>query len=94
MTKQEFKTGIQKAVKLEEIPSERFGVMLKKTIVGAGFVAMGVAGMAKFGFPWYAGLGCVVVGATTWSGQIVTGALKALIGPLKAIVGTAKGTDA
>lgn len=93
MTKHEFKTGIQKAVNLHEVPPERFSVMLKKTVVGAGFVAMGVAGMAKFGFPWYAGLGCVVVGATTWSGQIVTGALKALIGPLKQIVGAAKNGD-
>ena len=84
MTKDEMKTGIQKAVGLSAVPKDKFGVMVKKTVVGGGLVALGVMGMARFGFPWYAGLGCSVLGATVWSGQVVTGAVTMLLGPVKA----------
>lgn len=84
MTRKEFKTGVQHAVKMHEVPPERFGAMVKRTLIGGVFVALGVAGMAKFSFPWYAGLGCVVVGSTVWSTQLVTGVLKALLDPFTA----------
>lgn len=91
MTAQQITTGIQKAVRLEDVPPEKFGVMLQRTILGALFVALGVLGMKLWAFPWYAGTALCVLGATIWSTQVVTGALRALIGPLKAIVDAAKG---
>lgn len=91
MTKQQLTTGVQKALRLEEVPPERFGVMLQRTLLGGLFIALGVLGMKLWAFPWYAGVALCVLGATIWSTQVVTGALKALIGPLKAIVGAAKG---
>lgn len=91
MTKQQLTTGVQRALKLDAVPPEKFGVMLQRTVLGGLFVALGVLGLTRWAFPWYAGVALCVLGATIWSTQVVTGALKALIGPLKAIVGAAKG---
>jgi len=91
--KEKVQTHIQKAVKLEQVPPERFGVMVQKTILGVLIAGLGVYLVVPHaeGIRLYVGVGLVLLGATIWSGQLVTGALKALIGPLKAIVGAAKG---
>lgn len=88
--KEKLETGIQRAVKLERVPPEKFSVMLQRTVLGLLFIALGVVGLKLWAFPWYAGVGLSVLGATIWSGQVVTGALKALVGPIKAIVGASK----
>lgn len=76
---------IQKAVRLDAVPRERFGAMVKRTIIGTGLVALGVVGLAKYGLNQYLAVGLVLLGATVWSTQLVTNSLKALINPLKAI---------
>ena len=89
------KTGIQRAVRLEAVPPERFAAMVGKTLLGLIFAAVGVGllyGMVRaylasnvLSIPLLAtGGGFLLVGATIWSGQLVAGALKALLGPFKA----------
>ncbi len=90
MTKAEkIQTSIQRAVKLEDVPPQRFGMMVQKTILGVLLAGLGVYLIVPHaeGVKLYLGVGLVLLGATVWSGQLVTGALKALIGPLKAIRG-------
>lgn len=83
--KEKLETGIQRAVKLEQVPAERFSVMLQRTVLGLLFVGLGVyLTIGAEGMKLYVGVGLVLVGATTWSGQVVTGALRALVGPFKA----------
>lgn len=92
MTKGEkIQTSIQRAVKLEEVPPSRFAVMMQKTVLGVLLAGIGVYLIVPHaeGVKLYLGVGMVLLGATVWSGQLVTGALKALIGPLKALKGGA-----
>jgi len=93
-TKRKINTSIQKAVHLERVPEARFETMVQKTVLGVFLAGLGVyLIMPKAeGVPLYVGVGLVVLGATVWSGQLVTGAIKALVGPLRSILG--KGDDA
>lgn len=102
MTKDDFKTGIQRAVKLEQVPPERFGAMVLKTVIGAIFVLIGAGllyGMVRaylasnaLSIPLLATGGAfLLIGSTVWSGQLVTGALKALLGPFSAYRRAIKG---
>lgn len=87
-------TAVMKAVKLEAVPAERFGVMLQKTVLGLLLAALGVGGMLWLDMNHYLSVGLVAVGATVWSGQIVTGAVKALIQPLRDVLAVIRGRDA
>lgn len=89
--KEKVETTIQRAVKLEAVPQERFSVMLQRTVLGLLLVGVGIAGLAVWGMNHYLAVGLVLLGATTWSTQLVTGALKALVGPLKALKGVKDG---
>lgn len=82
-------TSLQRAVKLDQVPAARFGVMVQKTIVGLALAGLGVYVIVPHaeGVRLYVGVGLVILGATVWSGQLVTGALKALVGPLAALRG-------
>lgn len=92
MTRDALKTGIQKAVKLEAVPQERFSQMLQRTVLGLLFVGLGLyLVVGAEGMKLYVGVGLVIVGATTWSGQVVTGALKALADPFKAFREASRG---
>ena len=91
MTREKLTTGLQKAVKLEQVPPERFGVMLQRTILGALLAGLGIVGLVRFEMNHYLAVGLVVVGCTVWSGQVVTGALKALVGPFKAFKDASRG---
>lgn len=84
-------TGLQKAVRMEEVPRERFAVMVQRTILGTLLIAFGVVGMVKFEMNHYLAVGLVLLGATIWSTQIVTNSLKALINPVRAIKRAASG---
>ena len=85
MTKDKAVTGLQKAVKLDAVPKERFGVMVQRTILGTLLIAIGVAGLAVWQMNHYLAAGFILVGATTWSSQIVTNSIMALVEPVKAI---------
>jgi hypothetical protein len=87
---EKIQTSIQRAVKLEEVPAERFSVMVQKTILGALLAGLGIYLIVPHseGMKLYIGVGLVILGCTVWSGQLVTGALKALVGPLKALKGS------
>jgi hypothetical protein len=85
MTKEKLATGLQQAVKLDTVPPERFGVMVRRTILGTLLIGLGIAGMAWYEMNHYLAVGLVLLGATTWSSQLVTQSLKALVEPIAAI---------
>lgn len=74
---------IKKFVNLHDVPDEKFSVMLQKTVLGVLFAGLGVWGLLH---EWnhYLGIGMVLLGATVWSGQVVTNALMSLLRPFKA----------
>lgn len=92
-TTEKVNTTIQRVIKLEDVPQKKFSHMMGRTLIGIMFIGLGVEGMAKFNFPWWAGLLCVLVGASTWSTQIVVGTLKALVSPFKDFLGAWRGKD-
>lgn len=77
-------TKVQRAFKLHEVPEEKWPAMVRRTITGAVFIGFGIAAAALWAMPWYVSAGAVLIGATTWSTQMVTGALKALVNPIRA----------
>lgn len=77
-------TGLQRAVRMESVPAEKWPQVVQRTITGTVLIAFGVAGAALWGFPWYVATAAVGFGATVWSTQLVTQSLKALLGPVRA----------
>ncbi len=77
-------TRIQRAIKMHDVPAERWPRVLQRTVTGAVLVGFGIAGAAFWGFPWYVAAGAVGLGSTVWSTKMVTHALKALLEPVKA----------
>ena len=84
-------TGLQKAVKMEEVPREKFAVAVQRTILGTLLIAFGIFGIAKLQMNHYLSVGLVLLGATIWSTSLVTNSLKELINPIKAIKRAASG---
>ena len=97
MTRQDFQTGLHKAVRkaanlAPEIPRERVSTMIQRTLLGLLFVGLGVRlALASEGMTLYIGVGLVIIGSTIWSTQLVTGALKALVVPFRAFKDATKG---
>ena len=85
MTREKLTTGLQKAVKMHEVPAEKFGAVVKRTILGTLLIGVGIAGLAWYEMNHYLSMGMVLLGATVWSTQLVTNSLKALIQPIAAI---------
>jgi hypothetical protein len=83
--KEKLATGLQKAVKMHEVPAEKFGAVVKRTVLGILLIGVGVAGIAWYEMNHYLAVGLVLLGATTWSTQLVTNSLKALVEPIAAI---------
>lgn len=77
-------TVVQRAIQLHAVPKERWQTMVGRTIIGTLFVAIGLAGLILLDLNVYVSLGLVLLGATTWSNQIITGSLMALLRPVKA----------
>ena len=77
-------TQVQKAFKLHAVPSEKWPRMVQRTLLGLGLIGFGAVGAIKLAWPWFVAAGFVLVGSTVWSGQLVTGALMALLTPLRA----------
>jgi hypothetical protein len=84
MTPDELKSGLQKVVDLQKVPSRKFGRMIQRTLLGGLLVVLGLVGLAKFAMNHYLVVGLVLLGATTWSQQLITGSLKALLKPFAA----------
>lgn len=84
MTPAERQTRIQKAVKLHDVPPEKWPRMVQRTVLGLAFITFGAVGAIRLEWPWYVAAGFFLVGSTVWSGQLVTGALKALLEPVRA----------
>ncbi len=78
-------TTLQKAVRMEEVPRERWTTILSRTIIGTMLVAIGVTGLAVLEMNHYLAIGLVLLGATTWSTQLVANSIRALIQPVSAI---------
>ena len=96
MTNKDVQTAIHKAVRSvarlpEETPVERVATMLQKTILGMVLAGVGVGGLLILEMNHYLAVGMIIVGATVWSGQLVTGAVKSLVQPLRDIVAAIRG---
>lgn len=78
-------TTLQKAVRMEEVPRERWSTILARTIIGTLLVAIGIAGLVALQMNHYLAIGLVLLGATTWSTQLVANSIRALIQPVRAI---------
>lgn len=77
---------------LKAIPKEKLSVKLQRTFLGLVFVAGAIAGAVAASWPWYVVVTLALFGATIWSGEIVTGALKVVLAAFKDVWGTVKGT--
>ncbi len=86
-------TEIQRAIRMDDVPAEKFGVMVQKTVVGIGFIALGVVGIARWSFPWWATVALCVLGATVWSGQLVTQSIRRLIPLTRAVTDVVRGKE-
>lgn len=94
MTKEKLATGLQKAVKMEAVPSQKFGIIVQRTVLGTLLVVVGIVGITHYALNQYLGVGLVLLGATIWSTQLVTQSLKALVQPIAAIKRAASDADA
>jgi len=63
---------------LKDIPPEKLGTKVKKTVLGVGVTALSVVAVVKWQAPWWAGMGGGLLGATIWSGELVTAPFKLL----------------
>ena len=96
MTPQDVQTALHKAVRTvaqlpEETPVERVASMVQKTILGLILAGVGVAGLLILNMNHYLAVGLIIVGAHVWSGQLVSGAIKSLLGPLGEVVKILRG---
>lgn len=82
--KSKMSTRVMKAVRVEAVPEEKWPTMVKRTVLGLAFIAFGGVGAVQLAWPWYVAAGFTLMGATIWSTQLVVGALKALLEPVRA----------
>lgn len=89
-------TRTQRALKLDEVPEERFAVMFRRTITGTLFLALGVFLLY---FMWHAfketkeasltlligGVASMTLGAHIFSGQILSASIVSLREPLTVV---------
>lgn len=98
MTNKDVKTAIHAAVRSvaqlpAETPVERVAAMVQKTVLGLILAGVGVAGLLVLNMNHYLATGFILVGATVWSGQLVTGAVMSLVQPLRDIIGAIRGKN-
>jgi hypothetical protein len=87
-------TKIQEAIKLTNVPAERWQKTAQKTFLGTLFVALGILGAAKWGWSVWVVIGLCVFGAHIMSSQIITQSVKNLIPLIKALADIIRGKDA
>lgn len=95
--KEKMQTAIHQAVRSvanlpDETPVERVATMLQKTILGMMLAGVGVGGLLVLEMNHYLAVAMIIVGATVWSGQLVTGAVMSLVQPLRDILTAIRGT--
>ena len=86
-------TRVQKALKLDTVPPERWQKTAQKTFLGTLFVVLGILGAAKFAWSVWVVIGLCVFGAHIMSSQIITGSLKNLIPLIKAVADIIRGKE-
>lgn len=84
-------TRIQQAIKLHDVPAEKWHVTAKRTFLGTLFVALGIVGAEKWEWSVWVVIGLCVFGAHIMSSQIITASAKNLIPLLKAVVDIVRG---
>lgn len=94
VTKAERQTRVMRAVKMDTLPAEKWPQVVKRTVLGMAFMAFGAVGAMELEWPWYVVGGFATLGATIWSTQLVVGALKALLEPVRAYKALAGKEDA
>ena len=77
-------TRIQRAIKMDAVPPEKWPQMVQRTIIGGLFVGLGFASAFFLDWGKWPSIGLILFGATLWSTQAVKGALMALLTPYKA----------
>jgi hypothetical protein len=86
-------TRIQEAIKLHEVPPERWQKTAQKTLLGTLFVALGIVGAAKWAWSVWVVIGLCVFGAHIMSSQIIAGSVKNLIPLIKALADIIRGKE-
>ncbi len=86
-------TRIQEAIKLHDVPPERWQKIAQRTFLGTLFVTLGVVGAVKWAWSVWVVVGLCVFGAHIMSSQIITQSLKNLIPLLKAVVDIFRGKE-
>lgn len=87
-------TRLQRAVRMEAAPKEKWTRILVRTLTGTAIVTLGAAGGWKLGWNQWLTVGTVAVGAHMVSGQILTGSIKAVLGTVRDLVGILRKPDA
>ncbi len=83
-------TNTQKVkAQFSAIPKERLLAKVKRTVIGALFLAAAGWGGYK-GWPWYVVAGFLATGAHIISAELVQGAAKFLVATIKDVVGAKK----
>lgn len=80
-----------RALRPEGVTPERWQQKVQRTFLGLVFVLGGIAGAVWAAWPWYVVVPLGIVGATIWSTEMVTGALKVVLASFKDVWGTVKG---
>lgn len=78
-------TRTQQVLGLHQVPKDKWRRMVARTAIGLVFIGLGCAGGYLKDWDWKVVVALVVVGASTWSTQVVTSTLMALVQPLKTI---------
>lgn len=84
-------TRVQEALKMQQVPSEKWQSMVQRTVLGLGFLGLGVVGLVRLDWNVYVGLAVCVVGATLWSTQLVVGSLTQLVPLFRSIWDAVRG---
>ncbi len=88
--KEKLATGIVNAVRMQDVPKEKWPSILKRLALGVAVCWLGVEGM-RLEWNQYLIVGLFFVGGNLISNQMLTGFAKTLIEPLSGIVRASRG---
>lgn len=92
MSKDEFVVVTQRMLGAQEVPPNKWVRMLQRTLIGSVLIASALAGAALWEWPWWVVVPMLVTGGTVWSTQVVLGAIRPLMEPLREIMGIVRGS--
>lgn len=78
--------NLQAVLKMHHVPKERWPKIVARTALGLAIIALGVAGGWMLQWNQWLTVGVVSVGAHMFSGQILTGSIKAVIASVRELV--------